>query len=306
MPATQPKLTSYFGFNLNSTHPPSQPNPERNSPSPNLCIVFVSLFSHSHPLISPSDDIPSVSPVAVSGQYDNNAHDIDDGPGPTNISVLLDSFLADPADTLKQSALLNKIIAASMHDTASIDAFNNLTPSPLSLGSLRCLYARKRDHCVLSLLSGCHFISIDNNLHIPVSHHQLYFSTNCTMINYHLTVAKDIRFASILPNSASNHHWQLTLDLHKLTRCFKGKHVQVGFNTKGCLLYIGSAMNEDIFLAMALNSFFYPDFSSLPLGCSSSPSNMSTCHYHQIVMMLIYFLSHIPDRPFTLWHSIYT
>ena len=242
------------------------------------------------------------NPLHDSSQHDGQ--DDDYGTGPTDISALPDSLLADPGDALSQSSLLNEIRAASIRDTATLDAFNSLKPKPLYLDHLRHRY-EDSDPNVVSYLSNRHFISIDNDLRVPVGSGQLHIATDVTMIDYHLTVAKNIGFASILPNSATNHRWQLELDLHKPNRPFKGKHALVGFDTKGRLLYVGSAINEDIFVAMAPNAFFRPNFSPDPPGHSSGPSQMTTRHYRQVVMMFAHFLTHIPERHFALWRSVY-
>lgn len=213
--------------------------------------------------------------------------------------------MADAGDGVSQSAVFNEIHAAPGRDAADTDAFNDTHLSHLSLSFLKRCYMYKDDR-VLALLDTRHSIKIDDEFSVPVGAGKVHISTDVTTIDFHLTVANDIGFASILPNEASNHRFSLELDLQKPARKFKGKHALVGFDTKERVLYIGRSMNEDIFLAMAPNDFFEARFQPCAAGHSTGPSLMSTRHYRQVVMMIVHFLSHIPERSYSNQGNIYT
>lgn len=120
--------------------------------------------------------------------------------------------------------------------------------------------------------------------------------TNKTALGYTLTVGNCIRFGALLPNAASSHWFIFEMDLKKPIYMFKGKHMMIRFNTKGKMPYLGQASNEDVFLTMAPNSFLARNTSISPPGHSMGAPTMSTRHYRQVVLMLIYFLGLIPER----------
>ena len=115
------------------------------------------------------------------------------------------------------------------------------------------------------------------------------------MLDFQLTVVKQMGFSPLLPNSANAHTFSFKMDLKRPTHEFYGKHSMIGFNTKGSILYIGQVMNVDVYLAMAPNSFLTGFTPTHPPGYSTGSLIMSMRHYRQIVMMLAHFLGKIPD-----------
>ncbi len=72
----------------------------------------------------------------------------------------------------------------------------------------------------------------------------------------------------------------------------------IGFDTKGSMLYIGQAMNVDVYLAMAPNDFLTRLKPVCPSRYSTGSSIMTTRHYRQIVMMISHFLGKVSDRAY--------
>ncbi len=105
-------------------------------------------------------------------------------------------------------------------------------------------------------------------------------------------------FSPLLPNSANAHTFSFKMDLKRPTHEFYGKHSMIGFDTKGSILYISQAINVDVYLAMAPNSFLTGFTPACSPRYSTGSSIMSTRHYRQIIMMLAHFLGKIPDRAY--------
>jgi hypothetical protein len=122
--------------------------------------------------------------------------------------------------------------------------------------------------------------------------------TSSTMLDFQLTVANQMGFSSILPNRVNAHTFSFTMDLKKPNHEFHGKHSMIGFDTKGSVLYIGHAMNLDVYLAMAPNNFLSGDTPARPAGYSTGSSLMSTRHYRQIVAMIAHFLGKVSERAY--------
>ncbi len=118
------------------------------------------------------------------------------------------------------------------------------------------------------------------------------------MLDFQLTVATQMGFSPLLPNGANAHTFSFKMDLKRPTHEFHRKHSIIGFDTKGSILYIGQAMNVDVYLAMAPNSFLTGFTPARPSGYSTGSSIMSMRHYRQIVIMLAHFLGKIPDRAY--------
>lgn len=81
------------------------------------------------------------------------------------------------------------------------------------------------------------------------------------------------------------------MDLYRPCKVFKGKHAMLGpFHPAGRMLYIGHCNDENVFLAMTPDNFLIGQFVHSGLGYSLGSSIMSTCHYRQIVLMVVHFL----------------
>ncbi|SRR6266404_4382580 len=176
----------------------------------------------------------------------------------------------------------------------------------LRLERLQTLY-EDDDPRALNLLERRHSIVIDENYLLRVGTGQINIDTKKTMLDYHLTVANCIGLSPLLPNTMNSHNFLLQMDLQKPYREFKGKKGMVGIDTKGKMLYIGQANNEDIFIAMAPNEFLQRRTNTQSAsGRPTGTSKMTTRHYRQIVMMFAHFLEKIHDRAFFNIHSVYS
>src|SRR5216683_2894671 len=119
---------------------------------------------------------------------------------------------------------------------------------------------------------------------------QISINTRAMMLNCQLTVANQMGFSSLLPNSASTHTFSFNINLKRQTCEFHRKHSMIGFNMKGSILYIGQAMNVDVYLAMAPKSFLTGFTPACASRYSTRSSIMSMRHYCQIIMMVVHFL----------------
>jgi hypothetical protein len=81
-------------------------------------------------------------------------------------------------------------------------------------------------------------------------------NTDESMIDYHLTVANQIGFSPLLPNVPSEQRFCFELDLKKPYLGFKGKHVMLGFDPAGLMLFIDVVIMKMCFSQwLRINSF---------------------------------------------------
>jgi hypothetical protein len=206
-------------------------------------------------------------------------------------------MVAYPEDALDQSAILTEIIGNGYPNQTYEDRFNNMLQGRLKLSALKYWYDKREKNSV-NILSARRAIQIDEEFKVPLGNGQVLMNTDECMIDYHLTVAKGVGFASILPNARSCHRFGFDVDLRKPYFSFKGKHAMLGFDPAGAMLYIGRSSDEDVFLAMAPNEFIRGRAEPCPPGHSSGSTVMSRRHYRQTVMMLAHFLALIPQLAF--------
>ncbi|KAI9430768.1 hypothetical protein H4582DRAFT_2103578 [Lactarius indigo] len=178
------------------------------------------------------DSLESMDNINKSTDIDlANAEDKKMSSGPTDITEIPDELSVEADDRIKQSEVLNMIIASNYEVDGNIDNFNNKEVKRIDLSELKKLYERKSTNAV-KLLSRRNRIKIDEEFCVEARSGNVGIRTNKTMIDYHLTIGNRIGLSAILPNVANSHRFSFELDLGKPYREFKGKHAMVGFDTK--------------------------------------------------------------------------
>jgi len=224
--------------------------------------------------------------------------------GPTDISIVPDTFVAYPEEAVNQSEVLAEMIGNVSHNYSALDEFNNTRVNRLKLSALKSLY-EKKDKNALNLLNKRHTVHIDEEFRLRVGTGQIHLNPDHSMIDYHLAVANRIGLSPLLPNLTSAHRFTFEMDLQKPYFGFRGKHATLGFDPAGRMLFIGRCSNEDVFFAMAPNAFLHGETAPVPAGRSSGPSTMSRRHYRQMVMMMAHFLGKLPEHPFLTEERFY-
>ncbi len=256
--------------------------------------------------------ISPASPSNIDDQPESHDHyPMSNVPGPfdvprdlVDIAPVPEAYLAELGDHVNQSKVLENIISTTLHDPANSDPFDDKSVYGLKLSKLERFY-KNGDPRVVDLLSNRHKIVIDKHFKLEFGKREILLDTSQTMIDYQLVVANSIGFGILLPNAASDHRFGFNMELKSPHKAFKGKHGMVGFDTKGRMLYLGRANNEDVYLTMAPNAFLARHHELCAAGYSTGSSVMSRRHYRQMVMMLAHFLSRIPQLAYTVMGSVY-
>ena len=228
---------------------------------------------------------PTLDNSDVTGPFDHMSSLVD-------IAPVADVHLAELGDHVEQSRVLENIITSPLHDPANADPFTEKAVHKLRLSRLQRQY-EEEDPAVIDVLSNRHKISIDKKYKLEFGTGEILMDTSQSMIDYQLVVANAIGIDILLPNVENDHRFNFEMNLKCPQKQFKGKYGMVGFDTKGCMLFIGRANNEEVYLAMAPNEFLLGHYEVTPAGHSSGSSTMSRRHYRQMVMMFSHFLSMI-------------
>jgi hypothetical protein len=207
---------------------------------------------------------------------------------------------SEPGDSIPQSDVLQNIIRTPIHELRHEEEFNRLRVKTMKLSAMRDMYRNKEEKAALNTLAGRHEIAIDERFRVRLGEGRTVIETSETMLDYMLTVGKSIGVESILPNGVNITRFTFEMDLKQPHREFKGKHGLTGFDTKGRMLFIGQAMGEDVFLAMAPNAFIRCEEEPCAAGHNTGSSVMARRHSRQVTMMLLYCLQGIRERSFFL------
>ncbi|KAH8980171.1 hypothetical protein EDB86DRAFT_3088142 [Lactarius hatsudake] len=204
-------------------------------------------------------------------------------------------------EKMGQREVLTEILATRLEDWGVEDPFNEKRAHKLKLSDLRRQYLmeeKERRQKGLRTLMVRNQIVIDTDMKLPVGKGQVIMTTDRTMLDYELTVGSEVGLGAVLPNARSAKHFMLELDLQQPLREFRGKRGMVGFDTEGKMLYIGRARNEDVFVAMAPNTFIRCEEEPCVAGYNTGRPQLSRRHYRQVVMMFAYFMAKIPELSF--------
>jgi hypothetical protein len=221
-----------------------------------------------------------------------------------DISIVPEMLAAEADDGTTQSEVLREIVATSSGHGSNLEKFLELKVHRLKLSKLKKFYEDK-DRSVVTYLSRRNKITIDEDLRLKFNAGLIRMNTKTSMIDYQLTVGKEMGLSALLPNKEGDHRFCFGLDLQKPTKGFKGKHGMLGFDPAGRMLYIGTRDREDVFLAMAPRGFFRRGFATCAPGFATGSGTMSTRHYRQMVMMFAHMLAQLPQRSFLNTGSVY-
>ncbi|KAH8980399.1 hypothetical protein EDB86DRAFT_2835364 [Lactarius hatsudake] len=230
--------------------------------------------------------------------------------GPVDISEVPEDMEVEAEEKMGQREVLTEILATRLEDWGVEDPFNKKRAHKLKLSDLQRQYLmeeKERRQKGLRTLMVQNQIVIDTDMKLPVGKGQVIMTMDRTMLDYELTVGSEVGLGAVLPNARSAKHFMLELDLQQPLQEFRGKRGMVGFDTEGKMLYIGRARNEDVFVAMAPNTFIRCEEEPCGAGYNTGRPQLSRRHYRQVVMMFAHFLAKIPELSFaTPWgRSVY-
>lgn len=205
-------------------------------------------------------------------------------------------------DTLRDSA-------GDTHDGSV--CYEDIPVKRILLSTHRKLYEQRMAKAAFDLLRVRTEIDIDAEYQYDPVSPDLIFDITRHFLDFMLVLSSGIGFDAFLPNTANDHLFSFSLDLHQPQRLLKTKHTDLGFSLLHRVLYLGSSRGKDTaWLIMVPNSFIAAQDDGIPADSDDeedpdthSPSsgriatNLQGNHFFMIVMFIAFvFEKYLPGR----------
>ncbi|KIM65728.1 hypothetical protein SCLCIDRAFT_22605 [Scleroderma citrinum Foug A] len=175
-----------------------------------------------------------------------------------------------------------------------IQQFKSVEVKTVSLRKLCDLHNSGNANAAIALLRKCHQLKVDTAYMVEKGDANLASQVGPHYLDYMLYVGSRCGLDAALPNVNVNHNWTVKLQLSTRLRLWPDKNISaLPFHPQGRMMSIGTRLDEQLWLAMAPNTYFeenHPDNSRdrLPVLDALS-SSLSPRHN----LMLIMFIAHV-------------
>ena len=146
----------------------------------------------------------------------------------------------------------------------------------------------------MSLLQTRSCLSIDDEHHVDATSPDVIPRLGPHFLDYTLYVGDRLGLDAALPNVVADHNWTAKLQLSMTHRLWPDSSRQsLPFNPKGRMIYIGSRLDDQLWLALAPLSFFNVHDPNHALERSPVLDAPSTTLILKHQLMLILFISFV-------------
>jgi hypothetical protein len=133
--------------------------------------------------------------------------------------------------------------------------YQKLPFTNVSLSSLCSSFDTKHEEKVLSILHHHSCLIIDDACTVDINNPNHCFLAKHSYLDYFMIVGTDIGVDMFIPQVPPA-MYTAVLNLHLQIKEFHSKFGRLGFNPSGTILYVGSTGADDLWLAMAPDTFF--------------------------------------------------
>jgi hypothetical protein len=189
-------------------------------------------------------------------------------------------------DSLAQSRALEAVDNRRLADQDEDARFHAQPPRLIPLHYLRRLYENNDTSSAIKLLNFRHQVTFLNDAECvtPSDSNSVSWTVNKHFIDMLVCVGKDIGLGAIIPNQRINSLFSIQMDFRHGSKEFKAKNVMLGFDSSGCMLWIGKTpSSDDIWMAWVPE-----DLDETNLGLSTC---LSQQHYRIVIMFFAFVLS---------------
>jgi hypothetical protein len=150
-----------------------------------------------------------------------------------------------------QNTALLAVTFAPDSDTDEESRFNSQVHQTKSLGYFQRLYEGQRPNTAIDLLSKRTKIDYRSGNYTTESDStEIAWDLNQHYLDMMVCVGSGLGLGAMIPNQSINSLYQLDLDFGHPVRTFTTKYVELGFNPKNSMLWIGKTpTSEDIWIA---------------------------------------------------------
>lgn len=182
---------------------------------------------------------------------------------------------------------LRRMIAYEHLDTAKmIQGFSRTEQHVVKLSTLEKEYEKDRQRRALMRLTRRQRVEIDERYLHNVGDADLAWAANNHFIDMMVMVTDRPGLHAILPHNDTDPSYVFKFDLHQRHRTWKAKHVDLGFDPSGRMLYIGTYNQEEIWLAMVPWDFIRGERTAAAKHIDCPNSALTQRHYCMIVTFL--------------------
>ncbi len=194
---------------------------------------------------------------------------------------------------MQQEDILDRLFSADAAKVKARQDFFSQSPSKIKLSKLRELYDSDAITRPFSLLRKRHEIIVDPDYVLDPLDPELTWLPFSAYLDFLLVVPRDIGLTAIIPNGdhgvafgyAFNH------DVRRPTRRWRSKHARLGFNPSARMLWIGTCMDEDVWLAAAPSDILSGDHDEDEDDPKIGDTCLSRPHYHMWLLFLAAMLN---------------
>ncbi|KAI5999940.1 hypothetical protein EDD15DRAFT_2362477 [Pisolithus albus] len=184
---------------------------------------------------------------------------------------------------------LQRIIAHEHSDMAKmIKGFTRTERHAVKLSTLQKEYEKNQQKRALMRLMRRQRVEIDDRYLHDVSNADLAWAANEHFIDMMVIVTDKPGLHALLPQNDTDPSYVFKLDLHQRHRTWKAKHVDLGFDPAGRMLYIGTYNQEEIWLAMVPTAFIRAERTAAAKHIDAPNSALTQRHF----CMITTFLAH--------------
>ncbi|KAG2063879.1 hypothetical protein BDR04DRAFT_1163227 [Suillus decipiens] len=169
--------------------------------------------------------------------------------------------------------------------------FNTTPPRTVSLTKMRTMYRNKDSLGAMSMLSGRYRLAIGNEHTVPKDGPNVVPRVGPHYIDHTLYVGNRRGLDAAIPKIRADHNWQVIIDLANTHRLWPDSNVAcLPFNPIGRMVYIGTRLQEQLWLALVPTTFFepnHPDNARETYPTLNAPSTALTQRHALMIIMFI-------------------
>ncbi|KAG2030241.1 hypothetical protein BDR03DRAFT_1017336 [Suillus americanus] len=233
------------------------------------------------------------------GDGDDRDH-VDEDEQPNNIPFDVSEF---PRQLVARDGHVQEDVHTALYqqqaesDRDYVANFNTTPPRTVTLTKLRTMYRNKDSLGAMGMLSGRHRLAIGNEHTIPKDGPNVIPRVGPHYIDHTLYVGNRRGLDAAIPKIRADHNWQVTLDLANTHRLWPDSNVAcLPFNPIGRMVYIGTRLQEQLWIALVPTSFFepnHPDNAKATYPALNAPSTALTQNH---ALMIIMFIAYALDE----------
>jgi hypothetical protein len=205
---------------------------------------------------TPASNLPSTSNFSNLNSspdytFDNDLDTYIPLESPFDIALLPPNFGTEDAPT-QDIALASALMASDrlVRQEDNNYGFFDERPKSIALSKLEKWYSEGRSMIAIASLDGRKHISFDGSHTVSADDPDLAWIAEQSFLDLMVCVGRGLGLGAVIPNLQVHHSFSFKLDLSKPYRQFTAKHVQLGFDPKGSMLWIGRLPSgEDVWLA---------------------------------------------------------